>query len=111
MTEPAPDFRKLACPVPPASVPTVQLSHGGGGRMSKALTDRVFLPALRNDALAALHDGATLPRPDGRIAFTTDTYVVRPLVFPGGDIGSLAVHETVNDLAMCGARPLALSAG
>ncbi|MBL9089524.1 MAG: hydrogenase expression/formation protein HypE [Planctomycetia bacterium] len=87
------------------------MAHGGGGRMSKALTDRVFLPAFRNEALAALHDGATLERPAGRIAFTTDTYVVRPIFFPGGDIGSLAVHGTVNDLAMCGARPLALSTG
>jgi len=106
-----PDFGKLACPVPITTGPTVQMAHGGGGRMSKALTDRLFLPAFRNDALAALHDGATLARPAGRIAFTTDTYVVRPLFFPGGDIGSLAVHGTVNDLAMCGARPLALSAG
>lgn len=111
MTEPPPDFRRLACPVPVTTGPTVQMTHGGGGRMSKALTDRVFLPAFRNDALAAMHDGATLPRPAGRIAFTTDTYVVRPLFFPGGDIGSLAVHGTVNDLAMCGARPLALSTG
>lgn len=111
MTEPAPDFRRLACPVPITTGPTVQMAHGGGGRMSKALTDRVFLPAFANDALAAMHDGATLPRPAGRIAFTTDTYVVRPIFFPGGDIGSLAVHGTVNDLAMCGARPLALSTG
>lgn len=111
MNEPPPDFRRLACPVPVTTGPTVQMAHGGGGRMSKALTDRVFLPAFRNDALAAMHDGATLARPAGRIAFTTDTYVVRPIFFPGGDIGSLAVHGTVNDLAMCGARPLALSTG
>jgi len=89
----------------------VQMSHGGGGRMSKALVDRVFLPAFRNAALAALHDGAVLPAQAGRLAFTTDSYVVRPIFFPGGDIGSLAVHGTVNDLAMCGARPLALSVG
>ncbi len=106
-----PDFGGLSCPVPVTTGPTVQLSHGGGGRMSKALVDRIFLPAFRNAALAALHDGAVLPAQTGRLAFTTDSYVVRPIFFPGGDIGSLAVHGTVNDLAMCGARPLALSAG
>ena len=71
----------------------------------------MFLAAFRNPALEPLHDGAVLELPAGRIAITTDTYVVSPRFFPGGDIGSLAVHGTVNDLAMCGARPLALTAG
>ena len=74
------------------------------------LLERLFLPAFDNPSLDQRHDGAVLDRPDGRIAFTTDAYVVHPPVFPGGDIGSLAVHGTVNDLAMCGARPAALSA-
>jgi hydrogenase expression/formation protein HypE len=95
------------------------MGHGGGGRMSQQLLEELFLPAFRNPALAALHDGAVLSL-DGaaglvaggwRLAFSTDSYVIRPLFFPGGDIGSLAVHGTVNDLAMCGAQPLALSAG
>jgi len=111
VSEAPPSFDGLSCPVPVTTGPTVQLAHGGGGRMSKALVDRIFLPAFRNAALAALHDGAVLPAPSGRLAFTTDSYVVRPIFFPGGDIGSLAVHGTVNDLAMCGARPLALSVG
>ena len=111
MTEPRPSFSGLSCPVPATGGPTVTLAHGGGGRMSKALVDRVFLPAFRNDALAALHDGAILPARRGRLAFTTDCYVVRPIFFPGGEIGSLAVHGTVNDLAMCGAKPVALSVG
>src|SRR6185436_10810619 len=102
----------LACPVPlPADAGgTVLLGHGGGGRMTQQLIERVFLQAFRNPALEPLHDGATLPVMGGRLAFSTDAFVVRPLFFPGGNIGSLAVHGTVNDLAMCGARPLALSA-
>jgi hydrogenase expression/formation protein HypE len=78
--------------------------------MSKALFERLILPAFDNPALRTVHDGAVLAVPGGRLAFTTDSFVVRPLFFPGGDIGSLAVHGTVNDLAMCGARPVALSA-
>jgi len=102
----------LACPVPlPADAGgTVLLGHGGGGRMTQQLIERVFLQAFKNPALEPLHDGATLPVLGGRLAFSTDAFVVRPLFFPGGNIGSLAVHGTVNDLAMCGARPLALSA-
>jgi hydrogenase expression/formation protein HypE len=75
------------------------------------LIERMFVQAFGNPALSERHDGATLALPGTRVAFTTDSYVVRPLFFPGGDIGSLAVHGTVNDLAMCGARPLYLSAG
>ncbi|MHC4448724.1 MAG: hydrogenase expression/formation protein HypE [Planctomycetota bacterium] len=95
------------CPLPLSDYPSVQLAHGGGGRMTQMLLDKVFRPAFRNDLLEAQHDGARI----GELAFTTDSFVVRPLFFPGGNIGSLAVHGTLNDLAMCGAKPLALSAG
>jgi hydrogenase expression/formation protein HypE len=104
------------CPLPTSLPETVQMAHGGGGRLSQALTEGVFLAAFRNPALELLHDGAVLglngaggAAGGARLAFSTDSYVIRPLFFPGGDIGSLAVHGTVNDLAMCGARPLALS--
>ena len=101
-----------ACPLPLADYPTVQLAHGGGGRLSQILIEKMFLEAFRNPVLEGLADGAVLDLDGGaRLAFSTDTFVVRPLFFPGGDIGSLAVHGTVNDVAMCGARPLALSAG
>jgi hydrogenase expression/formation protein HypE len=89
----------------------VQLSHGGGGRMTQRLIEQVFVPALRNATLEALHDGAVMSLPPGRVAFSSDSFVISPIFFPGGDIGSLAVHGTVNDLAMCGAKPLHLSAG
>ena len=105
------DPSKWSCPAPASANDTVQVAHGGGGRMSQRLMDSVFLPALRNPALEARHDGAVLALPPGRLAFTTDSYVISPIFFPGGDIGSLSVHGTVNDLAMCGARPLHLSAG
>jgi len=106
----APDLR-AACPVPIRDYPQVLMAHGGGGMLTQQLLDRMFLPAFRSAALAEAHDGAALAVGGGRIAFTTDSYVVRPLFFPGGDIGSLAVYGTVNDLAMCGARPRWLSAG
>jgi hydrogenase expression/formation protein HypE len=104
-------FLGLQCPIPLAEYPYVTLAHGGGGRLTHALIERMFLAAFRNPALESLHDGAVLEVPAGRLAVTTDSFVVSPLFFPGGDIGSLAVHGTVNDLAMCGARPLALTAG
>jgi hydrogenase expression/formation protein HypE len=100
----------LSCPVPIAEYERVVLGHGSGGRLSADLLARVFLPAFANPVLSALEDQATLPRPAGRIAFTTDAFVVRPLFFPGGDIGRVAVCGTVNDLAVGGARPLYLSA-
>jgi hydrogenase expression/formation protein HypE len=99
------------CPLPAPPSGLVQLAHGGGGRAMNALIRDLFAEAFANPLLAAAHDGAVFPSPSPRLAFTTDTYVVRPLFFAGGDIGSLAVHGTVNDLAMCGARPLHLSAG
>jgi hydrogenase expression/formation protein HypE len=89
----------------------VTLAHGAGGKASAALVDAVFLDAFANDHLAALADAATLELPGGdRVAFTTDSFVVQPRRFPGGSIGHLAVHGTVNDLAMVGARPRWLSA-
>jgi hydrogenase expression/formation protein HypE len=100
----------MSCPLPIEEYPTVVMAHGGGGRLSRMLTERLFLPALGNATLDTLHDGAVLHVAGGRIAFSTDSFVIDPPFFPGGDIGSLAVHGTVNDLAMCGARPLALSA-
>lgn len=95
------------CPLPAASDDTVQLAHGGGGRAMAWLIDSIIRPAFDDPELDRRHDGAVLPL-DGPVAFTTDSYVVRPLFFPGGDIGTLAVNGTVNDLAMCGARPLYL---
>jgi hydrogenase expression/formation protein HypE len=100
-----------SCPAPIAQYPQVLLAHGGGGRLMHQLLDRVFLSAFRNRWLDTGHDSAVLDVAKGRIAFTTDSYVVRPLFFPGGSIGTLAVNGTVNDLAMAGARPIALSAG
>lgn len=100
----------LACPVPTTSTPNVQMAHGSGGTIMHRLLDTVFLPAFANETLMAQHDGAALKIQDAKLAFTTDSFVVHPLFFPGGDIGTLAVNGTVNDLAMCGARPLYLSA-
>ena len=100
-----------ACPVPISSHTNLLLAHGGGGRLTRELVDRLIAPAFANSLLAPLHDGARIDAGGARLAFTTDSFVVHPLFFPGGDIGSLAVHGTVNDLAMCGARPLALSCG
>jgi hydrogenase expression/formation protein HypE len=99
------------CPLPDSRFASIQLAHGGGGALSRALLEELILPAFDNPALARRHDGAVLERPAGPLAFTTDSYVVRPLFFPGGDIGHLAVCGTVNDLAMCGARPRHLSVG
>jgi hydrogenase expression/formation protein HypE len=101
----------LSCPAPAGPGDRVQLAHGGGGRWMKRLLDEIVLPHFANPALNQQHDGAVVPFGGGRLAFTTDSYVVHPLFFPGGDIGALAVNGTVNDLAMCGARPLHLSAG
>lgn len=89
----------------------ILLSHGSGGKLSRSLVEEVFLPAFDNPCLAKLEDQASFILPPGRVAFTTDSYVVNPLFFPGGDLGRLAVCGTVNDLAVGGARPLYLSAG
>ena len=101
-----------SCPVPLPHRREITVGHGGGGRLTQDLIDRIFRPAFAPGAAEAQHDGALLQLPDGaRLAFTTDSHVVSPLFFPGGDIGHLAVNGTVNDLCMCGARPLWLSAG
>ena len=101
------------CPAPAASAGIIEIAHGGGGRLTHRLIDELFRPAFAAGPDDFTHDGALLSfesdRP--RLAFTTDSYVVRPLIFPGGDIGSLAVNGTVNDLAMCGAEPRYMSVG
>ncbi len=104
-------FFEPQCPLPLASNETIRLAHGGGGHLMQQLIQDVFLEAFSNSYLNALQDSAVLPAQDGRLAMTTDSYVVQPLFFPGGDIGSLAVHGTINDLAMMGAIPRYLSAG
>jgi hydrogenase expression/formation protein HypE len=101
----------LSCPLPISDYPQIVLAHGGGGSLTAQLIDKMFGPAFSNPLLDARHDGAVFESNGGRLAFTTDSHVVTPIFFPGGDIGSLAVNGTVNDLAMCGARPLHLSAG
>ncbi len=94
----------LSCPAPLTNHEQIMLGHGSGGRLSADLLRKVFLPAFANDILIALEDQATLSLGgSSRLAFTTDSFVVRPLFFPGGDIGKLAVHGTVNDLAVGGA--------
>jgi hydrogenase expression/formation protein HypE len=100
-----------ACPSPINQHETVQMAHGAGGRLSQALMRQVFMPHLSNAFLDMLDDQAKFDLPAGKTAFTTDTYVVSPVFFPGGNIGDLAVNGTVNDLAVGGARPFYLSAG
>ncbi len=102
---------RWTCPLPLRDYPNVVLGHGGGGKLSAELVEHLFLPAFRNDALAALGDAAVVPALPGRLAMTTDSFVVRPLFFPGGCIGDLAVNGTVNDLAVSGATPRYLTAG
>lgn len=105
------------CPLPLRNYPTIVMGHGSGGRMMSDLIHNLFKPLLGNDLLAQMGDSTVLTLPPGsdgapcRLAFTTDSFVISPLIFPGGDIGELAVNGTVNDLAMSGARPLYLSAG
>jgi hydrogenase expression/formation protein HypE len=104
------DF-SVSCPIPIERYPQILMAHGGGGRLMHQLIEEMFVPTFGNSMLNVRHDAATMNLQGGRFAFTTDSYVVQPLFFPGGDIGSLAVNGTVNDLAMAGARPLYLSAG
>ena len=105
------DFTGWTCPLPLRDYPEIVLGHGGGGKLSSELVEHLFLPAFANEALASLSDSAVLAVEADRLAFCTDSFVVRPLFFPGGNIGELAVHGTVNDLAMSGAVPRFLSAG
>jgi hydrogenase expression/formation protein HypE len=107
----SPDFEGWTCPLPLRDHDRIVLGHGGGGKLSAELVEHLFLPAFGADPHAELLDSARLPRLDGRLAFSTDGYVVRPLFFPGGCIGDLAVNGTINDVAMSGATPLALSVG
>lgn len=102
------DFN-LSCPIPLDQYPHVLLAHGGGGKLMHQLIDRMFAPTFQS--LGVQHDSAVVNLPASKIAMSTDSYVIHPLFFPGGDIGSLSVYGTVNDLAMSGARPLYLSAG
>ena len=99
-----------ACPLPLSDYQEILLAHGSGGKLSQQLVQEVLLPQFRNDLLDVQHDGAVFSINGARLAFSTDSFVVSPIFFPGGDIGKLAVHGTINDLAMCGARPLYLSA-
>jgi len=106
-----PSFDGFVCPLPLRDYPQIVLGHGSGGRLSADLIQHLFVPLFDNPTLASLNDQAVLELSGLRLAFTTDSFVVNPLFFPGGDIGSLAVHGTINDLAMSGAQPLFLSAG
>ncbi len=105
------NFSGTRCPLPWHDYPNIILGHGGGGKLSSELVEQIFLPAFDNDYLAVLGDSTVFQVPAGRLAMTTDSYVVQPLFFPGGCIGDLAVNGTVNDLCMSGAKPLYLSAG
>ncbi len=103
------DLLQLGCPAPIAESGTITLAHGSGGKLTADLIQQVFLPTFRNPLLEKLDDQAVFPVGGARLAFTTDSFVVAPLFFPGGDIGKLAVNGTLNDLAMSGARPLYLA--
>lgn len=98
-----------SCPLPISQYKHILLAHGGGGKLSHDLIEKIFLPVFFNDLLDKKHDSTVLDIPNNKIAFTTDSYVINPLFFPGGDIGTLAVNGTINDLAMSGAKPLYLS--
>jgi len=101
----------LVCPLSLSHHEHILLAHGGGGRLMQNLIRDVFSKHFRSPLRSPEHDSVVLPHLNGRLAFTTDSYVIRPLFFPGGDIGRLSVFGTVNDLAMSGARPLYLSVG
>ena len=98
------------CPLPLFEHPQIVMGHGSGGKLSAELIEKVFVSSFRNPTLECMNDQAALTIAGARLAFTTDSFVVTPIFFPGGDIGSLAVNGTVNDLAMGGARPLYLAA-
>jgi len=105
-----PDFSNWSCPLPLRDYPTIVMGHGGGGKLGNELVEHLFLPAFRNPALESLGDAAVFELSSGRLAMSTDSFVVQPLFFPGGSIGELAVNGTVNDLAVSGAEPKFLSA-
>ncbi len=105
------NIESFSCPLPKLNYDTIQLAHGAGGKLSAELIEAVFLPCFANDTLSQMEDQAIFTVPKGRLAFSTDTFVVSPLFFPGGNIGDLAVNGTVNDVAMSGAVPKFLSIG
>ncbi len=105
------NFEGWSCPLPLRDHPNIVMGHGGGGKLSADLIQYLFLPAFGNEALNRLGDSTVFSLDGGRVAMSTDSFVVRPLFFPGGNIGELAVNGTVNDIAMSGARPLYLTAG
>ena len=105
------EFSGLVCPVPLQDYPNIILGHGGGGKLSSELVEHIFVPAFDNEYLCKLGDSAVINVDAGQLAFSTDSYVVQPLFFPGGSIGTLAVNGTINDLCMSGARPVYMSAG
>jgi len=106
-----PNAASFVCPLPLRDYPNIVMGHGGGGQLTSELIEHLFVPAFANAHLNGLGDSAVISPPTGCLAFSTDSFVVRPLFFPGGSIGELAVNGTVNDLAMSGARPMWLSAG
>lgn len=105
------NFEGWSCPLPLRDHPNIVLGHGGGGKLSAELIEHLFLPAFRNEHLENLGDSTVLSLNGTRLAMSTDSFVVRPLFFPGGNIGELAVNGTINDISMSGAKPLYLSAG
>ncbi len=105
------DINSLSCPLPKMDYDTIQLAHGAGGKLSSELIEKMFIPRFGNKFLDKLEDQAILQIPRNRIAFTTDSFVVDPIFFPGGNIGDLAINGTINDVAMSGAKPLYLSVG
>jgi hydrogenase expression/formation protein HypE len=104
-------LEKMTCPLPFSDYDAVTMAHGGGGKLMNNLIEKMFMHYLSNNMINEKHDGAVFKIEGHKLAFTTDSYVVNPIFFPGGDIGELAVYGTVNDLAMCGAKSLYLSLG
>ncbi len=110
------DFESWVCPLPLRDYPKIVLGHGGGGKLSNELVENLFVPAFSNETLDKLSDSASLDvaellKDGGRLSYSTDSFVVQPLFFRGGNIGNLAVNGTVNDVAMAGAKPVYLSCG
>jgi hydrogenase expression/formation protein HypE len=101
----------MSCPLPFNDYDTITMAHGGGGKVMNSLIEKMFMHYFKNDMLIQQHDGAIFNFNEYKFAFTTDSYVVNPIFFPGGNIGELAVYGTVNDLSMCGAKPMYLSLG
>lgn len=100
----------FSCPIPKSDYTNILLAHGSGGRLTHELISKMFLPQFTNEFLEPMHDGAVFDAGGVRLAFSTDSYVVNPIFFPGGNIGELAINGTVNDLSICGAKPFYLSA-